>query len=657
MNTWKRWAPAALVLIFAGWILGAFRLPKEKNLQSHEFGRVPVVEKGRHQPFDSFARNALMQIREKQTANYEPWKGIFEGPQIVSASEWAMELAFKPEVGDTRPVFRIDNPDVKALFGLAIEPSADKKTDAKHFAWNDLKGHLAEFKSEAKRVFDIESSKQNAYEKSLVELWGAVGVYKQVKNLFGPCSTGDLGEGLKAYLGKIQEGRQAFQAQMSNEPFDPAALEWLSDQLNTPLIIPPHGHETASGEPEWMRILQEVIAIEQGHQPHFSLSSFASVAKAYRAGDAEGVRRVSGEYLRLLDSTPAAPKLEKSKSEQRFNHIEPFYKGMVLCVVAFILSLFFWLSPTRFEWARRSAVWLMLLVLIVHAGGQIFRMVQEGRPPVTNLYSSAIFIGLAAVIFGLLLEWVFPHGVGVIVAAAVDFCALLIAHHLARSGDTMVMLQAVLDTNFWLATHVVTVTLGYAATFVAGFLAIMYILVGASSKRLSEPLAVRDAHGNTVAGATGKPLGKVLTAMTYAIICFATLFSFIGTVLGGIWADQSWGRFWGWDVKENGALMIVLWNAIILHARWGGIAKERGIACLAIVGNIVTAWSWFGVNMLGIGLHSYGFMGAAFYALLAFVASQLVLIVLGMFAVDAESTPRGGSGGQPASPRTEPALA
>ena len=93
--------------------------------------------------------------------------------------------------------------------------------------------------------------------------------------------------------------------------------------------------------------------------------------------------------------------------------------------------------------------------------------------------------------------------------------------------------------------------------------------------------------------------------MVYGIVCFATLFSFVGTVLGGIWADQSWGRFWGWDPKENGALIIVLWNALILHARWGGLVRQRGLICLAIFGNIVTSWSWFGTNMLGIGLHSY----------------------------------------------------
>jgi hypothetical protein len=77
-------------------------------------------------------------------------------------------------------------------------------------------------------------------------------------------------------------------------------------------------------------------------------------------------------------------------------------------------------------------------------------------------------------------------------------------------------------------------------------------------------------------------------------------------VLGGLWADYSWGRFWGWDPKENGALLIVLWIAMILHARWGGMVKQRGIAVLSVLGLIVLGWSWFGTNFLGLGLHSYG---------------------------------------------------
>jgi len=173
----------------------------------------------------------------------------------------------------------------------------------------------------------------------------------------------------------------------------------------------------------------------------------------------------------------------------------------------------------------------------------------------------------------------------------------------------MEMMRAVLDSNFWLATHVVTITIGYSGTFLAGALAIGYALRKQLVPRL-DPTATR-----------------TLVSMTYGIVCFVLFFSFVGTVLGGIWADQSWGRFWGWDPKENGALLIVLWNALILHARWGGYVRERGIMAMGIFGNVVTSLSWFGVNMLGIGLHSYGFIESAFWALSAFIASQLLLMV------------------------------
>jgi ABC-type transport system involved in cytochrome c biogenesis permease subunit len=265
------------------------------------------------------------------------------------------------------------------------------------------------------------------------------------------------------------------------------------------------------------------------------------------------------------------------------------------------------------ESLRKSSFCLIILAGAVHTFGLVFRMYLEGRPPVTNLYSSAIFIGWGAMVLGVVLERVYRLGLGCCVASLAGFVTLLIAHNLALGGDTMEMMRAVLDTNFWLATHVVAVTLGYASTFVAGVLAIAYIFLGLSTKLLSRPAGKGD-------------LGKALSKMVYAIVCFATLFSFTGTVLGGIWADQSWGRFWGWDPKENGALLIVLWNALILHARWGGLVRERGLMNLAVFGNIVTSFSWFGVNMLGIGLHSYGFMDAAFPWLVMFIVSQALII-------------------------------
>ena len=200
------------------------------------------------------------------------------------------------------------------------------------------------------------------------------------------------------------------------------------------------------------------------------------------------------------------------------------------------------------------------------------RMWLEGRPPVTNLYSSALFIGWGAVGSGLILERIYRTPSAASPAGVIGFATLLIAHHLALGGDTMEMMRAVLDSNFWLSTHVVVVTIGYASTFLAGFLALIYILRGVFTRSLDQATA------------------DSLARMVYGIVCFATLFSFVGTMLGGIWADQSWGRFWGWDPKENGALIIVLWNALILHARWGGMVRERGLMCLAVFGNIVTSW-------------------------------------------------------------------
>src|SRR5207247_3943187 len=121
-------------------------------------------------------------------------------------------------------------------------------------------------------------------------------------------------------------------------------------------------------------------------------------------------------------------------------------------------------------------------------------------------------------------------------------------------------------------------TIRYGSTFLSGFLGILYIFREKFDPHWSEETAA------------------TLERMVYGVVCFATFFSFVGTILGGIWADQSWGRFWGWDPKENGALMIVLWNALVLHARWGGMIRERGMAATAVFGNIVVSWSWFGVN-------------------------------------------------------------
>ncbi|HEY6104845.1 MAG TPA: cytochrome c biogenesis protein CcsA, partial [Anaeromyxobacteraceae bacterium] len=293
-----------------------------------------------------------------------------------------------------------------------------------------------------------------------------------------------------------------------------------------------------------------------------------------------------------------------------FNRAQPFYAGMVIYVLALLLLFASW--AWKREILQPAAFGLLAAGALVHTVGLVSRILLQGRPPVTNLYSSAVFVGWAAVILGVILERIYRRGFGTAVAAVSGFASLIVAHHLAGDGDTMEMMRAVLDSNFWLATHVVSITIGYSGTFLAGIIAIGWTLRRHLARALDP--------------ATTKAMGS----MVYGVIAFALFFSFLGTVLGGIWADQSWGRFWGWDPKENGALLIVLWNAIILHARWGGYAQERGIMTMAIFGNVITSLSWFGVNMLGVGLHSYGFMDKAFWALSAFIASQLLLMGLAL---------------------------
>ncbi len=124
--------------------------------------------------------------------------------------------------------------------------------------------------------------------------------------------------------------------------------------------------------------------------------------------------------------------------------------------------------------------------------------------------------------------------------------------------------------------------------------------------------------------------------MTYGCVCFTLFLSLVGTVLGGIWANYSWGRFWGWDPKENGALMIVLWMLFILHARLGGFIKEWGINLCAIFGAMIVTFSWWHVNILGVGLHSYGFSASKAQAVFLFygITTLVLLVGIGFAAYD-----------------------
>ena len=146
------------------------------------------------------------------------------------------------------------------------------------------------------------------------------------------------------------------------------------------------------------------------------------------------------------------------------------------------------------------------------------------------------------------------------------------------------MLVAVLNSNFWLATHVTTITTGYGRSLFAGLIGHIYLIQ--SIRFPSEKMYLKSIYANM-----------------YGVTIFALFFTLFGTILGGIWADQSWGRFWGWDPKENGALLIVMWHLMVLHLRISGLAKPLDLAFFASLVNIIVVLAWFGVGRLTYSYH------------------------------------------------------
>jgi len=325
----------------------------------------------------------------------------------------------------------------------------------------------------------------------------------------------------------VPAGAPALLAKREGKPYDKAACnDFLAfakrygGMAQTALLLPV---PPASGT-TWLPIGEALLGmVATGGIPE-TVSTYAAAGDSWRRGDAPGFASAVHGLTGLL-SRKAPDASRHAAFEEFFNRIEPFYQAMGLYVLGFLILCAFWLRGDGV--LRGSALTVIVAALLLHTFGLAARMWLQGRPPVTNLYSSAVFIGWGTALFGLFLERLQRDGIGAACSAIIGFVTLVIAQHLAGRGDTLEMLQAVLDTNIWLATHVVAITIGYSAMFLAGLLAVIYVVRGLFTSSLTPETA------------------RSLTRMIYGVICFATLFSFVGTVLGGIWADQSWGRFWG----------------------------------------------------------------------------------------------------------------
>jgi ABC-type transport system involved in cytochrome c biogenesis permease subunit len=623
----KKLLPLIVLALGICYLADGLRAPKNTtDFDLAGFSRLPALLNGRIKPLDTVARNTLLTLQGRQLVNNPEMDHAY----VDSPIEWLLNVIYRPELADTYTTFRIDNRELLGLIGKTGDDLKVKYTSSvkqsmttlgflpshhSRFSYNDLAPHLDEIDRQTKLANSTDSKFRTPFQRAVLALSSNVSLYQRLKYSFVPPDSTDFYAELMQFQGTLAKSVEAAANREAGKPYDTEALKAASDAIRRYQALADFAyvHPVSALDPahavEWRSVGQGLLDSYAAGEVPYEIMTYAALGKAWRENQPARFNEVIRLFRRAQEKLqPSA--LRKTDLEVRFNVAEPFYRSLNLYALAFFLAVFSWL-----RWADtlgRSAFYLVALAFVATTAGMLARMWIGGYAPVTNLYSSALFVGWVAGGLCLALEAIYRNAIGSVAAGMIGVGTLIIAHHLSIGGDTMEMMRAVLDSNFWLSTHVITVTTGYGATLLAGFLAIIYVLRGLLTKSMDK--ATADA----------------LARMVYGIVCFATLFSLVGTILGGIWADQSWGRFWGWDPKENGALIIVIWNAIILHARWGGMVRQRGLMILAIFGNVVTGWSWFGTNLLEVGLHSYGFTSSGRTNLIAFVILNLAIIGLAL---------------------------
>ena len=254
----------------------------------------------------------------------------------------------------------------------------------------------------------------------------------------------------------------------------------------------------------------------------------------------------------------------------------------------------------------------VILGLLVHTYGFTLRCLIAGRPPVTNMYESVIWVTWGCVLFSLFVWMAYKNSVVPTAATVFSIVGLVLADNLPFVLDPSINpLEPVLRSNYWLTIHVLTITLSYAAFALS--LCLGNVVMGYYVFR---PTSTTHIQNYSLYMYRAMQIGVVLLAA--------------GTILGGVWADYSWGRFWGWDPKEVWALIALLFYLAVLHGRFTGWLKGFGFAATTVISFLGVLMAWYGVNfVLGVGLHSYGFGSGGMGWVSSYVALQLGFIILG----------------------------
>lgn len=592
------------------------------------FRRIPVLEGGRKMPMDTFARNRLLQFSGRTR---------LEGEAAVS---WLARVFFAPETLQQDAIFLIEDPETAQALGL------DTVHRERHTV-NAILTALPRLEEIVQKAGTREADARSRVENELFRLYLNIIEYMELINAFAFAQPVDafavdqmetrLRLGLDpeaeafSYLDifRAATGLRPLIGRFANVPgTDRTAVEEEALRLSLNLYEWGHFYRDqkfvmipiqAGDEERWISAWAVLGGDGKTRDPELLLvlDTLQDMTRAYRRGDQAGFDRAARDFRQFVqERLPDDRDLQWIDLEVRKNDLNPFMLTRVFYLLAFLFALGALFALPETQQANRVskilrwiAFGLCAFALLPHTAGLIMRILIMDRPPVTNLYGTFVFVAWACALLGLIVERIQRNLMGLLAGAFAGIALLMISGYFAADGDTMGKVVAVLSSNFWLTTHVMVITLGYAGCVIAGLIGHAYLIV--------------------VCVAPGRQsLLDSLQRAIYGVLGFGWIFTWFGTMLGGVWADQSWGRFWGWDPKENGALLIILWVAILLHARIAGMIGPIGLAAGSALGIIFVMLAWLGVNLLGVGLHSYGFTSGLAFGLNLYIALQLLVLLV-----------------------------
>lgn len=604
-----------LCLLFVA--LPALATPPQQGYTA--FSTIPVLQDGRVKPIDTFARALLLTVNGKSSIYDEV------NNQKLTATQWLAELIFNPANSYKRPVFNIPNPQVVQALELEWQQ--------KHrYSFTEITKAIRNQFETIEKIRLQSEEKRSLEQQQLLDLYLKTLQYFQVSrslSLLWPSITAHDKHLAKWLNVEIKKPYSYFQLMKNHQdiskrierirlkkPADMSDMEkdFVQVWFQMELVAKDSTSEDFAIIPDlwkkenWYAPWQLLPSGSGSPQTAEYMRMWQKMSEAYQTGDMAAWHQTAIQAQEFIYKI-APTNTNLLKLEVLYNTLQPFQASLALYVLAFVL-LIFSIIFRPILLSRLSFISLSMGAL-VHLSGLIMRIIIMQRPPVATLYESIIFVGIIAVIFALIIETKRKDKSGLIIGSSLGAVLQFIGMRYALEGDTMGMLVAVLNTNFWLATHVVTITIGYGCCLVGGVLGHVYLI--------QKALKYKTNRLNNIA--------KSMLSVTLVALFFAVL----GTILGGIWADQSWGRFWGWDPKENGAMLICLWLIWVVHGRITGFIKPFGFALSMVITNIAVALAWFGVNLLGVGLHSYGFTsGIAFnLALFCGIETLFILVISG----------------------------